>query len=145
MRKPYLIQRATIITPEFKIRSFIKPDTLCFDYMGAAEFEYNSKPRALSFFKDMKDFLKIVKHPKIINNDNKALFILSNLNETDLNTYYEYLVQLRENKISLKCSSRFQNVNESTKTDFWWDIQNNVMWSFDEDFMKTKLISYLTK
>jgi hypothetical protein len=131
MKKPYLVQRATI-NKTFKNKKL--SEAVIFDYMGSSEFECGAIPRA---FKE----LKLNKEKLTLSNiilDGKTLWFTHYLtNIDDFSQYVGYLRDLYDDKIRLKETSRFaKNTRYVGNIDFWWDIENNVMWSYNEYFMR---------
>lgn len=121
--KPNLIQRGKFIDRDFKkgIDSIIQ-----FDYMGSSEFEFGALPNSLNKIRENKNdyvYLDVPIKDKII-----TVFCESN-KKSDIK---QYLTELSENKYILKEYSDFDTfINPSNyfknKTDFWWDIENNLM------------------
>lgn len=126
MRTPYLIQRGWF---EDNIDNFDGIDDLIrFEYMGAAEFEFGATYRSLKRIALKKDELKIYSYDK----DNIPIFIICKPNEID--EYRIFISALIENKIHLKEHSYLDYLfgfgkrdNWQTKTNFWWDLDNDVM------------------
>jgi hypothetical protein len=118
--------------------------------MGAAEFEFGAMPKAyraiaanLSFFKlyELEDFLEDPDKPE------KHLCVFTCFEGEDWNKYLEQLKKMREHKLRLKEGSRFEKgafvSSYDLQIDLWWDIKNQVIWSFDRKFMKNISV-YLT-
>lgn len=143
MKKPYLVQRCTISKPLNSYKNLKLSEAIDFDYMGSSEFEWGAIPKAFKELKAVHNSLKVVKHPTIVNSEQQSLYVLSALSEDELALYFGYLEELRGDKIRLKEYSRFQSDARPSRTDFWWDILNGVMWSFDKVFMKSRLINHL--
>jgi hypothetical protein len=134
MYTPYLIQRGTIQMPYAAADARLS-EAVHLDYMGSAEFEFGALPQLLRALQ--KGTRRIGDVPTILENGAplKALHIFTSNN--DRAQYADYLLEMRGNQIRLKewsdfdPSSRFRH----TKTNFWWDVVNSVMWSFDAHFM----------
>ncbi len=61
--------------------------------------------------------------------------VVSLLTDDQWPKYLEYLYEVRNDKRRLKECSYFAKQRGREETDFWWDIENHVMWSFDKKFM----------
>lgn len=150
MRKPYLIQRATFQDREGKkgIDAIIS-----LDYMGSAEFEWGALPESLGRIR--KNIEEYHYHKVEINNKSIMVFTKENIKEVT-----EILEELRDNKLHLKEFSDFNTyVNPSNydkewqskrphSTDFWWDIDNDIMFWKDNIGFELKfkvLIQYNPK
>jgi hypothetical protein len=63
-------------------------------------------------------------------------------------TYLEYLTQLYSEQINTKGCSYFRagrfDSRYTQKIDFWWDVENDVFWSFDKIFIKNRLLSHIS-
>lgn len=136
--RAYLIQRAS-----FKSKVFGKgiDSILEFDYMGSSEFEFGAKPKSLQEIRK-----SIGNHDNYIFKDveyNKKVItvFLKKEQEAKLD---EYLLQIMNNpKPRLKERSDFNtwinptafDLERMPKTDFWWDIENHIMfWKKNDDF-----------
>lgn len=136
---PYLIQRARIKpNPSHKKKISENIET---DYMGSAEFEFGALPRSLcAIHADLKLYHTIQVND-ITNEQGNPLIVWSKIPFENIPEYVGYLKQLRAGKLYLKESSYFnadhsKNFPTLNKTNFWWDIDNNVMFSFDPAIMK---------
>lgn len=129
--KTSLIQRAKFSNRPSKkgIDSIIE-----LEHMGSSEFEWGALPESLSMIRrEINDFVYL--EVKI---QNKVITVFCK--NSQKNQIQQYLIDLSENKWHLKEYSDFDNYikNNKTKTDFWWDIQNHLMfWKKDEDFEKS--------
>jgi hypothetical protein len=137
MKTPYLIQTATIHTPlasgDVRLSKAVE-----LDYMGSAEFEFGALPKSLRALQKGVLKLRIVSS---ITENNVPLRVLSMLSDEEFEEYTKYLLRLRNEKrgkIDLKENSHFDPSERFSwsKVDFWWDIENHVMWSFHKPFMK---------
>lgn len=120
---PYLIQRATFDERENKsgIDSILN-----FDYMGSAEFEFGALPKSLGRIRNELGVYVYLDIP--IKNKTVTVFC----KESQKTEVKNYLIELAENKPHLKEFSGFNifiNGSEFFKdrTDFWWDIKNDLM------------------
>jgi len=124
LREPYCIQRAQFSNNESKIGI---DGILSFDYMGSAEFEFGALPGSL----------KIIR-----GNINRYIYEEITIEQKEITVFFhkdfksgiiEYLKDLATRKFRLKEYSDFDNyIYDDTcfknKTDFWWDIDNHIMW-----------------
>jgi len=131
--KTYLIQRGNFENRNYKsgIDSIVK-----FDYMGSAEFEWGALPKSLDNIREnIKDYIYF----NITIGDKSITVFCKNSQESEVE---EYLNGLSKNEMRLKEYSDFNNYifpSEyfSSETDFWWDIENNLMfWKEDENFQE---------
>jgi len=140
--KPYLVQRAKIkddVRPSKKISENIETD-----YMGSAEFEFGALPKSLRAIHGDLSLYHIIQVKEIVDDKGNPLIVWSKFPFENLPEYVEHLVQMRLGKLRLKESSRFdkdyalrfKNQPEWSKTDFWWDLDNDAMFSFKPSIMK---------
>jgi len=141
--KPYLIQRARFENRDFKtgIDSIIK-----LDYMGSSEFENGAVPKSLKKIRDNKKEYVFIK----FNIQKKDIIIYCK--ESEISDVKKYLLELSRGNHKLKEYCDFKEyINPSKfdleiqagyghKTDFWWDIENHIMfWKQNTEFkMKFK-------
>jgi hypothetical protein len=135
---PYLIQRCTINTPlaEENVRLSQAVDM---DYMGSAEFEFGALPKSFRRIEAVAEDWKCRLVPEITEND-VPLRVYSAFEDEQFETYKGYLLELRAGKGHTKERTDFFPGNDYTKkygkTNFWWDITNDVMFGFHKTFMK---------
>jgi hypothetical protein len=142
IRQPYLIQRARIVAP-------LAPETarlskaVEFEYMGSAEFEFGALPQSFRRIEEQADAwrCRVVDEIKWI--DRTPLSVYSALTDEEFAEYVGYLERLRwpekRGRLYLKESTHFEEsyrpYSKWSVTDFWWDIDNDVMFGFHRDFM----------
>ena len=136
--KPYLVQRC-VIKPSIRHDKKIS-ENLETEYMGSAEFEFGALPKSLRRINEDLNKFHVIQVQDIKDEQNRPLIVWLKFPFEQVPTYVEYLKQMREGNIHLKESSAF-NVgwkvfNTYSKTDFWWDIDNDVMFSFNPEIMK---------
>jgi hypothetical protein len=136
MKAPYLIQRGTINWPLVHDRL---SKAVSFDYMGSAEFEFGALPESLREMQKRIDSVSLTVEPRIMDGES-TLRVLHTFTPDEYEEYLGYLLKLREGHIQTKEDPRFQKDHSLRSKrlccDFWWDIDNHVMWSFDKNFMK---------
>ena len=140
--KPYLIQRGRRESRDWKqgIDSL-----LVFEYMGSAEYEFGALPESLGRIRD--NIKKYIYFDFVIGCE--AITCLYKAEHE--NKIKDYLTQLSQGKIQLKERSKFDErvypIGEYViDTDFWWDIENDIMfWIKDTEFEKALIKTLQTK
>lgn len=160
--RPWLIQRATISKPLAPRNTRFTP-SVSLDYMGAAEFEFGALPESLRRLQSSKDQITIRIVPEIMEGVSQ-LRVLGAMDTNAHREYVEYLVKLRNSKLGevhLKERTEFtldetsrkaewdsQNLKHNKRAyvrpaiDFWWDLDNDVMFSFNKLYMN-RLMDHL--
>lgn len=139
IRTPYLIQRAEINRPLAPATVRLS-QAVNFDYMGSAEFEFGALPQSFRRIEAMADAWKCRTVPEIMEGE-MALRVWSAFTDEEFEEYKGYLLRLRnpgKDSIRTKEGTRFEAGREKStysNTDFWWDIDNDVMFGFDKTFM----------
>ncbi len=148
MKKLYLIQRGTINRPLGEHKGLKLSAAVDLDYMGSSEFEFGALPASFASMFIHRDGYKLKKTERItkqVGEHQFALRVYHNMEEKDFNDYVEQLVHLRNGTGNLYLKERTYFELGSTffgKFDFWWDIENHVIFSFDKHFMN-RLPSHL--
>lgn len=129
MKTPYLVQRGEIKKPLLQGGNRLT-HAVNMDYMGSSEFEYGALPRSLRALQAGV----LQKHliPDITQGEHQ-LRVISLFDDQQMVEYTEYLKAMRAGQLHLKESSRFEADRQPSRfsvTDFWWDVENHVMWSF---------------
>lgn len=134
----YLIQRARFEDRDYKkgIDSIIN-----LDYMGSSEFEWGALPDSL---KKIREHLNNYTYLDVPIKDKVITVFCTNEQKSEVK---KYLNKLANREMTLKEYSDFnQYINPSKfdlewqkkrkhSTDFWWDIDNNLMfWKKDNEF-----------
>lgn len=142
--KPALLQRAVVRRPLGKHTDARFFDSVSLDHMGSSAFEHNALPESLrrmhltSFayetFKAENLFLTV-------GGRSYALRLHTRLRGHELEQYVNWLIQLRSGMLKTKQPSGFTKQafpdDELPKSpDLWWDIKNDVIFSFDKNYMK---------
>lgn len=163
---PWLVARASIKSP-FQPDSVKFSDSAPVAYTGSSEFEGGALFRSLSRMMTHRDTLVVNQLPSIIEDD-EPLYALHYREPVDLfENYLPHLEQMRESEhtLGLKEWINFSKgmrdatslPNDSTgaevirksrqkfarQTDLWWDIENDVIWSFDSHYMLDRLPKHL--
>lgn len=135
--KPYYIQLGTINRPLSVFRGQRLSDAVETEYMGNSHFEFGAMPKSLRALQLQFEMIKVRKVESITDKDGYILRVLSALSDQDWEIYKKHLHDLRDDKIRTEETTRFAKDYHSkfNNTDFWWDIGNHVMWSFDKQFM----------
>ena len=144
MRTPYLIQRGQINTPIAGADSRLT-HAVALDYMGSAEFEFGALPESLRYIESVADCW-VCRVVDDIQEGDVPLRVWSALSDDDFAKYVGYLKILRAaqndrdvRRFSTKESVRFEvdyKHGKFSRTDFWWDIDNHVMFGFKKEFME---------
>lgn len=148
MRTVWLIQRATINSPLSPPNTRLS-NAVRFDYMGSAEFEFGTLPASLRRIQAGFSASTICLVDDILEED-RPLRVFSYFDDEQFNEYVSILRDLRTKPfgtVHLKERSEF-SLDErtrfsSSRADFWWDIENDVMFSFNKNFMN-RLMDYLS-
>lgn len=137
----YLIQRASIVHPLADDKQPLSK-AVRFDYMGSAEFEFGALPASFRRYAAHAGDIKSRTTP-LIKDGESSLRTYSYMSDDDHAKYLEKLLKLREAHkyiVRLKEVSHFnleerQTFSQAPRTDFWWDIEFDVMFGFDKTFM----------
>lgn len=138
IKAPYLVQRAEIQRPLGDYRGKMLSQAVNLDYMGSASFEFGALPKSLRRLQALKKGL-VLRVENSIKEGEAPLRVYSALTDEEYAEYLPYLHMLREDKQHTEERTEFNVGSYKSKysvTDFWWDIENDVMWSFDKSFMK---------
>lgn len=138
METPYLIQRAKIDRPLNGAVGLPLSKAVRFDYMGSAEFEFGAIPAAFREVRDNYPSYRADTVPSIMEGES-MLRVFHGLSAADFPLYVRFLEALRDSEHSIQTKEAVGLDPKSfanTRTDFWWDINNNVMFSFDKYFMR---------
>ena len=134
MENPWLIQRGVIKQP---IKTNVRlSQAVKLDYMGSAEFEFGALPKSLRRI-ESKLMKYVCRHKVKI--DDELIFSIAYPSEFDIDKYTIYLKEIRVGNHQLKEGTSFEIYaakNKYNNFDFWWDIDNDVMWSTNKIFMK---------
>lgn len=149
----YLLQRAKIRRP---LVVGCLSEAVKFDYMGSAEFEFHALPTSLRAMEAARGELKLVTFPEVSHEDGRQLRGFGVFDEQRRDAYEQAIRAVAEGKRRCKempylntaanpsknvppyaCKSKLleQEWREGLP-DFWWDIENHVMLSFNKVFMK---------
>lgn len=135
---PYLIQRGKIKRPLNDYRDTRLSQAVEFDYMGSAEFEFGALPKSFRAIEANIDAATLRIVPQIMQGE-IALRVFSCLSDEQWAEYLPMLMKLRNDTLHTKELTRFavgyMSRSEYGFCDFWWDIDNHVMFSFDKPFM----------
>lgn len=132
MRPIYLVQRAQVIHPAGPVDRGVTA-LLDLDYMGSAEFEFGALPKSMRAFDANKDIVKHDKITHIVNEREQQLRVIHFMDNVKFAAYANQLQRLRTDP-GFRCKElpRFAVGQTKPDCDFWWDIENHVMWTFDK-------------
>jgi hypothetical protein len=144
IRPPVLIQRGEIKRPLVPATVRLS-QAVNFDHMGSAEFEFGAEINSFRRIEEVADSWKC-RIVEDIKEGDTPLQVWSALTDKEFKEYVKYLKILRAprsdrkvKRFRTKASVRFEEDHEPgqfSKTDFWWDITNDVMFGFHKEFMK---------
>lgn len=131
--KTTLIQRANFEDRDYKkgIDAILK-----FQYMGSSEFEWGALPESLG---KIRNYLSEYTYLDVPISDKVITVFCNNTQKSEVKNYLE---SLSKNEWRLKEYSDFDKYinpteNLKSRTDFWWDISNHLMfWRKNIDFEK---------
>lgn len=137
--KTHLIQRGKFENRDYKkgVDSIVH-----FDYMGSSEFEWGALPESLG---NIREAINDYTYLDVPIKDKVITVFCKDSQKSDVK---QYLTELSENKWSLQEYSDFDSyINPSqyikSRTDFWWDILNHIMfWRKNNEF-ETKFKSII--
>lgn len=156
VHRPYLIQRGTI-TPATGIVRY--SEAVRDDYMGASEFEWGAKPASLRRMQAERTTLRTVAAPDVRDAKGRPLLMYGNFTRIDPVAYSAAIGDLAGGRARAKewtafddqisprpitIPARYRTKREreryvadenARRTNVWWDIGNDVMMSFDGEFM----------
>lgn len=143
-RSPYLIQRGQIRRPLGKHIGTKLTAAIAMDYMGAAEFEFGALPKAFRRIEAQFMLYKSYIYDYILAyHDDKTykLRVYANFeDDTQRDQYGQFIKDIIAGKANLKEPTYLEKrAGEALlipeRHDFWWDITNDVLFSFDKQFM----------
>lgn len=137
IKRPIHIQLATIRRPMGEFQGLTLSKAVSLEYMGNAHFEFGALPRSMRRLQASFTDVKIRKVDSITSKNGSVLRVLSTMSDEQWQIYEKHLHDLREDKIHTEEVTRFAKnyVSQFSSVDFWWDIDNDTMWSFDKQFM----------
>lgn len=148
IRPIWLVQRAGIPTPLAPAKSTLT-QSLHLEYMGSVEFEVGGLPKSLRHLLSAHEqgnmVIRLV--PEITQGES-PLRVLSTFDDATFADYTKELHRLRYHNPPTKENTYFQFDLQkrypgfSPDTEFWWDLHNSTMWSFNKRYMN-RLVSYL--
>lgn len=135
--KPYLIQRGKIN------KGYCKDNRLSMcvnlDYMESAQFEFGALPKSLRRIEpNLTQY--ILKERVFVRN---LIISIAYPPGFDIDTYIGHLISIVDydrEKVPLKEWTGMENMSQQhemlKRFNFWWDIENDIMWSLDNIFMR---------
>lgn len=148
IRPVWLVQRAGIPTPLAPIDSTLT-QSLDLEYMGSVEFELMALPKSLRQLRSAHEqgnmLIRLVPD---IKQGESPLRVLTAFDDATFVDYTRELHKLRYCNPPTKENTYFQFDLQKRYpgffpgTEFWWDLDNHVMWSFNKRYMN-RLVSYL--
>ncbi len=141
IKEPHLIQIGEIQRPLHEFKGLRLSNAVDMEYMGSSEFEFGALPKSFRVFEQYLNDWKVQLVDAIVDKKGRALRVFHFFNEEQFQVYLNYLHQLRKDELHTKERHYFAEKQPAylpsfvDRYDFWWDITNNVMWSFDKNFM----------
>ncbi len=140
IQTPWLIQRLKIKVRPNKETKLRLSEVISSDYMGSSEFEFGAIPKAYRRVCTNLDSYTITVIEGVEEN---KLYLFSSLSEEDIVKYKEFLVKAVKDDVRLQENPYFiKEYRELFKIDLWWDLDNDLFFSFDTKFMK-RISAYL--
>lgn len=155
----YLVQSGKIRKPlnDYNMQPLKK--RVAFNAMGSSEFEFGALNYSLMLLRvfnssqdvDIRISKRVISRPCNSVIDNKPgeqtlnVWILHGFTEGVLDEYVANSIQaIFNNKAKLKQLTGFEYnaVKSLAENDFFWDIENHVMWSTNKQFMNRLLIQF---
>lgn len=155
-----LVQKGVIRHPghDYLHHSVVKAIDL--SYMGYVEYEGFARQRSIETMYETAGRYRLSAIPQI--KDPRVLFripftsqgmlrLYHRFNDSQLKDYVELLVKLRKGERLTTGNSGFKEISKDNwraeskieQPDFWWDITNHAVWSFDASFMKHRLCNHI--
>jgi hypothetical protein len=149
MLRIYLLQLGHIRRP---LVEKILPESVKLTYMGQAQYEDEAQPRSLAAMAAAKEEMRLIAFPQIRLADGRELIAYGNFSDETYTAYAAELALVAEKKRQTHDGNHFAellalpNVPPTVSpenreswiarlSDFWWDLDNHVIMSFDLDFM----------
>lgn len=144
---PTFLQRGTICRPLGQFSDAPLFEAVEMDFMGAAEYENGALIRSLRRFEAQALLYEMINDEQItaqVDGREFALKLFANFDS--LQQRDEYMIDLyamfhkasKADLLGINVKDRISLV----RTDFWWDIKNDVFMSFDKQFM-SRLMQHL--
>ena len=152
-KKPYLVMRATI-RKDVEVKHPCFSEAISTGYMGSSEFEFGAMGKSLRamhaanasgvpFFILSAPRGEGITHPIT----QQSLRVCGFYSEQEMQEYNKWLIMLSCDLVHTKERTDFSvhalREERLRPTDFWWDIENHVMWTFHkptthklEDYLK---------
>ncbi len=139
IRRPYDIQRGTIRKGYAKSARFSEAVDL--HYMGSSEFEWGALPASLRRLQANRMELSVLEVPGVVDARGNPLLAYGDFGRIDSEEYREAIRAVVHREARTRERTAFEDQMEVpvrerfTVTDAWWDINNDVMMSFDAAFV----------
>lgn len=139
---PYLIQRGAIKSPLADATARLS-QAIELDYMGSAEFEFGALPKSFRRI-EAAGAGWVCRLVNEIKEGDTPLRVWSEFSDEQFEEYKVFLHRLRDpnahgGPLRTKEGVRFEHNYSHSKyfvTNFWWDINNDVMFGFHKEAMK---------
>lgn len=137
------LQRALINRPLGKFKDARIFDSITLDHQGSTTSVSNALPASLKRMYHTRFAYDVFKAENLfIHKDTRsfALRLCTRMRGAELEKYVDSLIAVREGRIKLKRPSGFTQVDFPdselpSSPDLWWDVENDVIFSFDKNYM----------
>lgn len=132
---PSIIQRATIVRPMVLADSFM--NSLKLDNMGSSYFDWSKLVESHNRIVDSSmdyDIIQCSSISRTVNDKQCSLRLFIRGGTFTHQDYEDNLASLLAGNFVTVVPSHFDS-KEWTKTDVWWDIENDVIFSFDRHYV----------
>lgn len=142
LKRPNMLQRATIRRPfsRWNDARFFDSVTLEHPYSEKFAMAVPASLRRMSHTRFAYDIFKA--ENLFVQKDNRsyALRILTRMRGVELEQYVNWLIAIRSGDMKVLAPSGFTKQDFSvsqlpTAPDLWWDVENDVVFSFDKNYM----------
>lgn len=144
LKPPSLLQRASILRPLRPYRTSRVFDSINLEHMKDVRFAVGLTASLTRMYHTRFAYATFKAENLVVrpNGRTYALRLYTRLRGDDLSRYVHYLLDVREGKLKVSRPSGFELKDfgpESlpTGTDIWWDVENDVLFSFDKNYMAT--------
>lgn len=137
-----MLQRAIIRRPLGKYHEARFFDSVTLEHMGGSTLS-DVVPASLKRMYHTRFAYDVFKAENLfIKKDNRtyALRLYTRMRGTELEQYVDWLISIREGSMKMRRPSGFtrqdfQDGELPTAPDLWWDVENDVIFSFDKNYM----------
>ncbi len=141
-KRPRLLQRAVIRRPFGRYRDSRFFDSVTLEHQSDSQFALGV-PASLKRMYHTRFVYSVFKAENLVlHKDNRkyALRICTRLRGNELEQYVNWLIAVRSGELKMPFASGFTTQDFAdgmlpTAPDLWWDLENDVIFSFDKNYM----------